>query len=279
GVRDFRPSDSVPRVYAAGERAEDAVVLAPPEPLTLEALGRIAAGAAVVLGDRVRSRLEASHAQLVALARSGRTVYGLNTGCGPLCDRRVSPEASSRFQRNLVRSHATGLGLQHPTEVVRATMAVRAFSLSQGRSAVRPLVVDTLVAMLNAGVHPVIPEIGSVGASGDLVELAHVASALMGEGKVEWRATGYGAGQALAGSRRLRDATARAGRPVQDAYTVRCVPQVLGAVRDALAHARRTVAIELNSVTDNPTFFPEDGAVDHAGNFHGQPIALAMDHL
>src|SRR5207237_7468043 len=95
-------------------------------------------------------------------------------------------------------SHATGLGLQHPTDVVRATMAVRAFSLAQGRSAVRPVVVDTLVAMLNAGVHPVVPEIGSVGASGDLVELAHVASAVMGEGDVDWRATGCGASQALA---------------------------------------------------------------------------------
>jgi len=351
-------------VYAAGERADDAVLLAPPEPLTLEAVARIAAGAPVTIGDGVRNRLEASHAQLVALARSGRTVYGLNTGCGPLCDRRVSPEASSRFQRNLVRSHATGLGPRHPTDVVRATMAVRAFSLAQGRSAVRPLIVDTLATMLNAGVHPIVPEVGSVGASGDLVELAHVASALMGEGDVEWRGTRQGAAQALAaagippvgfegrealalmngtacetaqaalvvlggeelvaaaeaaaalvlealganpealdarvhavrphpgqaasaarlrallaGSRRLRDASARDGRAVQDAYTVRCVPQVLGAVRDALAHARQVVTTELNSVTDNPTFFPEESAVVHAGNFHGQPIALAMDHV
>jgi histidine ammonia-lyase len=106
------------------------------------------------------------HRQLLALARSGRVVYGLNTGCGPLCDRPVPPDAAARFQRNLVRSHASGLGAAHPTEVVRATMAVRALSLAQGRSAVRPLVVETLVAMLNAGVLPVIPETGSVGASG-----------------------------------------------------------------------------------------------------------------
>ena len=351
-------------MYAAGERAEDAVVLAPPEPLTLEALGRIAAGAAVVLGDRVRSRLEASHAQLVALAASGRTVYGLNTGCGPLVDRPVAPDAAARFQKNLVRSHATGLGAPHAASVVRATMAARAFSLAQGRSAVRPVVVDTLVAMLNTGVHPIVPEIGSVGASGDLVELAHVAAAVMGEGDVEWRGSRVRAAPALAqagitpvafegrealalmngtacetaqaalvvlgaeelvraaevaaalvlealganpealdarvhaarphagqvaaaahlrtllaGSRRLRDASARGGRPVQDAYTVRCVPQVLGAVRDTLAHVRQVVGVELNAVTDNPTFFPEEGAVLHAGNFHGQPIALAMDHL
>jgi len=229
---------------------------------------------------------------------------------------------------------------------------------------VRPVVVDTLVAMLNAGVHPIVPEIGSVGASGDLVELAHVAAAVMGEGDVEWRGNRVRAAPALAqagitpvafegrealalmngtacetaqaapvvlgaeelvraaevaaalvlealganpealdarvhavrphagqvaaaahlrtllaGSRRLRDASARGGRPVQDAYTVRCVPQVLGAVRDTLAHVRQVVGVELNAVTDNPTFFPEEGAVLHAGNFHGQPIALAMDHL
>jgi histidine ammonia-lyase len=338
-------------------------------PLTLEAVGRIAAGAPAVLGEGVRERLVASHDQLLALARSGRVVYGLNTGCGPLCDRPVPPDAGGLFQQNLVRSHATGLGPAHPAPVVRATMAVRAFSLAQGRSAVRPVVVDTLVAMLNAGVHPVVPEIGSVGASGDLVELAHVAHALTGEGEVEWRGARRPAAQALAaagiaplalegrealalmngtscetgqaallvldaealvaaaeaaaalviealrgseeafdprvhaarphpgqqasaahvrallaGSRRVRRASASQGggervAPVQDAYTLRCVPQVLGAVRAAVAHVREVVAIELNSVTDNPTFFPAEDAVLHAGNFHGQPVALAVDHL
>jgi histidine ammonia-lyase len=348
----------------------EAVVLAPPAPLPLEAVGRVAAGARVALGRAVRERLEASHRQLLALARSGRVVYGLNTGCGPLCDRPVAPDAGARFQRNLVRSHASGLGAAHPTEVVRATMAVRALSLAQGRSAVRPLVVETLVAMLNAGVLPVIPETGSVGASGDLVELAHVASALMGEGEVEWRGARRPAAEALsacglepvafegrealalmngtacetaqavllvlgaetlvraaetaaalvlealggspeafdarvhaarpqagqqasaahlrallAGSERLRDGAERTaganGRlpAVQDAYTLRCVPQVLGAVRATVAHVRDVIAAELNSVTDNPTFFPEDDVVLHAGNFHGQPVALAVDHL
>jgi len=350
-------------VYASFETgSEPAVVLAPPAPLTLAALGRIAAGAPVALGAGARERLAASHRQLLALARAGRVVYGLNTGCGPLCDRAVPPAAAARFQRNLVRSHASGLGPAHPAPVVRATMALRAFSLAQGRSAVRPLVVETLVAMLNAGIHPVVPETGSVGASGDLVELAHVARALMGEGEVEWcggrrpaaealaaaglapvafegrealalmngtaceaaqaallvlgeaaaalvievlggrseafdarvhaaRAhAGQGASAAhlralLAGSRRLRDGAAGAeggnGRlaPVQDAYTLRCVPQVLGAVRATVAHVREVVEVELGSVTDNPTFFPEEDAVLHAGNFHGQPVALAVDHL
>ncbi len=288
-----------------------AIVFAPPAPLTLAALGQIAAGARVALGAGVRERLEASHHQLLELARAGRVVYGLNTGCGPLCDRAVPPGATARFQQNLVRSHASGLGPAHPPPVVRATMAVRAFSLAQGRSAVRPLLVDTLVAMLNAGIHPLVPETGSVGASGDLVELAHVASGLMGEGEVEWRGTRRPAAEALAaaarvhaarahpgqqasaarlralldGSRHLRDGAIRPeagnGRlaPVQDAYTLRCVPQVLGAVRDTVAHVRQVIEVEVNGVTDNPTFFPEEDVVLHAGNFHGQPVALAVDHL
>jgi histidine ammonia-lyase len=357
-------------VYAPAQRGDEQVVYAPPEPLTPEALRRIVDGAPVALGDGVRPRVEASHRQLLALARSGRVVYGLNTGCGPLCERPVPSAATARFQQNLVRSHASGLGASHPADVVRATMAVRAFSLAQGRSAVRPVVVDTLVAMLNAGIHPVIPEVGSVGASGDLVELAHVARGLMGEGDVEWRGARRPAAEALAeagippvvlegrealalmngtscetaqaallvvdaealvaaaeaaaalvievlggsvdafdarvhaarphrgqqesaarlrallaGSRRVRQGPPRPdagdGRlpPVQDAYTLRCVPQVLGAVRATVAHVREVVEVELQSVTDNPTFFPEEDAVVHAGNFHGQPVALAVDHL
>lgn len=346
------------------------VVLAPPAPLALDALGRVAAGAPVALGEGVRDRMAASHRQLVGLSRSDRIVYGLNTGCGPLCEWPVPPQAAARFQRNLVRSHASGVGPAHPSAVVRATMAARLLSLARGRSAVRPLVADTLAAMLNAAIHPVVPEVGSVGASGDLVELAHVALAVMGEGEVEHAgvrkpaaealaAAGIApvafegrealallngtscetaqaallvlgadelvaaaeaaaalaiealggsveafdarvhalrphAGQAqsaarlaalLAGSRRVREGPVPRGAgatrlpPVQDAYTLRCVPQVLGAVRATVEHVRGVVATELNAVTDNPTFFPEAGAILHAGNFHGQPLALAVDHL
>jgi histidine ammonia-lyase len=344
------------------------VVLAPPAPLTLEDLGRIAAGTAVALAPEVVARCAASQRQVERLLHSGRVVYGLNTGCGPLCERVVPTADNAAFQRNLVRSHASGLGPLHPRPVVRATMAARAFSLAQGRSGVRPAVVETLVAALNAGVHPVIPETGSVGASGDLVELAHVALALMGEGEVEYRGARRPAGEALAaagiaplayqgrealalmngtacetaqaallvlgaealvvaaeaaaaivlevlggspeafdarihavrphpgqaasaahlrallaGSRRLRPEVPHlAGErvpPVQDAYTLRCVPQVLGAVRATIAHVRSVVEVELASVTDNPTFFPEEDLVLHAGNFHGQPVALAVDHL
>ena len=338
--------------------------------LTLETVGRIAAGARVALARDARERLGRSHRQLETLVKSGRVIYGLTTGCGPLCDRPVAAADAARFQLNLVRSHASGLGPAHPPDVVRATMAVRAHTLAQGRSAVRPVVVETLAAMLNAGILPVVPETGSVGASGDLVELAHVARALAGEGPVVWRGrrveaaeafTGAGltavglegrealalingtsceaaqaalavlaaerlvaaaettaalvievlggnpeafdarvhgarphAGQAesaahlralLAGSRRLHDTAARGvpgddgARPVQDAYTLRCVPQVLGAVRATIAHVRDVIEVEINAVTDNPTFFPEDDVVLHAGNFHGQPVALAADHL
>ena len=349
---------------------ESAVVIAPPEPLTPETVGRVAAGARVVLGPGVQERLVASHRQLESLARAGRVIYGLNTGCGPLSDRAVTAPQRGDLQRNLVRSHASGLGPAHAVPVVRATMAVRIQSLALGRSAIRPIVVDTLVAMLNAGVHPIIPEVGSVGASGDLVELAHIALGVMGEGDVVGRGGRRPAAEALAaagiapvryegrealalmngtacetaqaalavhdagilvaaaeavaalvidvmggnpeafdarvhaarphpgqgesaahlrrllaGSGRLVDTPARgdtAGRPqrqVQDAYTLRCVPQVMGAVRDTLRHVREVVSIELNAVTDNPTFLAEEDAVLHAGNFHGQPIALAVDHL
>src|SRR5262245_66382204 len=128
--------------------------------------------------------MERSQRQLETLLASGHVIYGLTTGCGPLCDRPVDAADVGRFQLNLVRSHASGLGPAHPPEVVRATMAVRAHTLAQGRSAVRPIVVETLAAMLNASILPVVPEIGSVGASGDLVELAHVARALAGGGPV-----------------------------------------------------------------------------------------------
>ena len=266
-----------------------------------------------------------------------------------------------------MRSHASGLGAPLPVAVVRATMTARAAALVQGCSGVRPIVVETLVALLNAGVHPIVPEVGGVGASGDLVELAHVAHALTGEGLVEHRGAVRPAAEALAdagvaplvlegrealalmngtscetaqaalcvlgaetlvaaaegaaalvvdvlrgnpeafdarlhavrphpgqvasaariatllaGSRRLRDAPARArggAGVLQDAYTLRCIPQVLGAVRDTVRHVRGVVETELAAVTDNPVLLADADAVLHGGNFHGQPVALATDHL
>ena len=346
------------------------VELAPPAPLSLDALVRVARGACVRIADAVWPRVEAAHEQFRRVQASDRLVYGVNTGCGPLCEHLVPAADVAAFQANLVRSHASGLGPTHGREVARATLAVRALTLAQGRSGVRRAVVEMRIAMLEADVCPRIPEIGSVGASGDLVELAHVALAAMGEGMVlhdgrtrpaaealaaaglrplvlEGReglalmnGTACETGQAalavvggeqlvavaegaaalvvdvlggnpeafdprlhavrphagqvasaarmarlLAGSRRVRGGSARgvlgAGRAeaVQDAYTLRCVPQVLGATRATLVHAREVATIELNAVGDNPTFFPEEDVVLHGGNFHGQPLALAIDHL
>jgi histidine ammonia-lyase len=177
-------------VYAPSAAADAAaMLLAPPAALGLEALGRIADGAPVALGDGVRERLEASHRQLLALARSGRVVYGLNTGCGPLCERPVPPEARTS-------SSGTSCAATRPASARRtaAGWCARpwqcALSLAQGRSAVRPVVVDTLVAMLNACVHPVVPEIGSVGAKRPRRARAHGA-----------RAHGGGRGR-VAGARR-----------------------------------------------------------------------------
>jgi histidine ammonia-lyase len=347
----------------------EVIVVAPPSPVAIEDVVRVAGGARMALAEAVWPRVDAAYAQFLRLQASDRLVYGVNTGCGPLCDRLVPLADVSAFQTNLVRSHACGLGSLHPREVVRATLAVRALTLAQGRSGVRRAVVATLLAMLDADVCPAVPETGSVGASGDLVELAHVALAAIGEGTVlvdgrvrpardalaqagiaplvlEGReglalmnGTACEAGQAallavgaaelvavaegaaalvvdvlganpeafdprlhaarphpgqietaarmarlLDGSTRVRGAGARGalggGRaePVQDPYTLRCVPQVLGAVRATLAHLREVVTIEVNAVGDNPTFFPEDDVVLHGGNFHGQPLALAVDH-
>ena len=174
------------------------IVLAPPALLTLDDVARVAGGARVQIAGDVWPRVDAAHAQFRQLQGSERLVYGVNTGCGPLCEWPVPPEDAARFQQNLVRSHAAGLGPMHLRAVVRATMAARLLSLAQGRSAVRPLVADTLAAMLNAGVHPVLHEVGSVGASGDLVELAHVALAVMGEGGVEHAGELLPAAEALA---------------------------------------------------------------------------------
>jgi len=144
-------------------------VLAPPAPLALDDVGRVAQGARVRVADAAWRRVEAAHAQFRRLQGADRLVYGVNTGCGPLCERLVPLDEVPAFQANLVRSHASGLGPTHSHEVARATLAVRALTLAHGRSGVRPVVIETLLAMLDADVCPRIPEVGSVGASGDLV--------------------------------------------------------------------------------------------------------------
>ena len=294
------------------------------------------------------------------LAAGDAPVYGVNTGVGLLADMRIPYEQLEELQRNVVRSHACGVGPPLAREEVRAMMLVRANVLARGYSGIRPLVAELLCGLLNRGVTPVVPSQGSVGASGDLAPLAHVALVLIGEGEAEFESVRYPAAEALgragiepivlaskegisllngtqamlaAGGFQLLEAetliesadlicamtvdglrgTPRAFDPrihvtrpfpgqltsaanlisylegseirqshiacrrVQDAYSLRCAPQVHGAVRDALVTARGVLEIELNAVTDNPLVIDEE--IFSGGNFHGEPLALQFDAL
>jgi histidine ammonia-lyase len=336
--------------------------------LTFEQLYRVALhGDAVSLAPGAIERMDSSRTVVDQLVASGATAYGINTGFGKLASVRISAEQVRTLQVNLVRSHCCGVGAPLGEAETRAMMLLRANALAKGFSGVRPLVVETLCAMLNARVHPVIPSQGSVGASGDLAPLAHLAAVVIGEGRAVYKGEILDGGAAMqrAGikpvaleakeglsllngtqgmlallSLALRDADilidtadvaaalsldALRGSPgafdarimharaytgaattarnlarlnegsqireshrspekdprVQDAYSVRCTPQVHGAVRDSLAQAREMVAVELNSATDNPlVFVKEDGGdIISGGNFHGQPLAMAADQV
>ncbi|MBI5517661.1 MAG: histidine ammonia-lyase [Deltaproteobacteria bacterium] len=336
--------------------------------LSLEDLVRVARGRpAVSLHPDARAKMEASRAAVEAVARGGLDaprVYGVNTGFGALAETRISPEDVRTLQHNLLRSHACGVGDPLPTDAVRAMMLLRAQVLARGLSGVRPAVVETLLELLARGVHPIIPSQGSVGASGDLAPLAHLALVLVGEGRAEYQGavldgaealrragvtplelgakeglslingtqlilgvgalclhdarslathadlTGAMSLEALKGSwhpfeervvaarphpgaldsaRNLRALLARSeiaeshkdcGK-VQDPYSLRCMPQVHGATRDALAWVTSVAERELNAVTDNPLVFLSGGEAEvvSGGNFHGQPLALAFDLL
>jgi histidine ammonia-lyase len=336
--------------------------------LTFEQLYGVALrGEKVTLTPDSVERMKESRAIVDRVVASGATVYGINTGFGKLASVRISSEQVRQLQLNLVRSHASGVGPPLTEAETRAMILLRANALAKSLSGIRPVVVDTLCAMLNAGVHPVIPSQGSVGASGDLAPLAHLAHVAIGEGRAVYRGEALDGAEAMrrAGvtpvaleakeglsllngtqamlallSLALRDAdvlvdtadvaaalsldalrgspgafdarimharpyagaamTARnlahlnegsqireSHRPaekdarVQDAYSLRCTPQVHGAVRDSLAQARDMAAVELNSATDNPLVFVGDGSGDiiSGGNFHGQPLAMAADQV
>src|SRR5258706_421159 len=206
-------------------------------------------------------RMNASRAVVERLVTSGATAYGINTGFGKLASVRISTEQVRQLQVNLVRSHACGVGASLSEAETRAMMVLRANALAKGLSGVRPRGVETLCQMLNAKLHPVIPSQGSVGASGDLAPLAHLNE-----------------GSQIRESHRASEKDPR----VQDAYSLRCTPQVHGAVRDSLAQAREMAAVELNSATDNPLVFVRDannGDIISGGNFHGQPLAMAADQV
>jgi histidine ammonia-lyase len=336
------------------------------EQLTVDDVVSVANGRLVTLDPVILPKIERSRAAVESLVTRGEIVYGITTGFGRFKDKVISPDQTKQLQINLVRSHAAGVGPDLLPPVVRAMLLVRANTLALGYSGVRPVVIQLLVDMLNKGVHPRIPAQGSLGSSGDLAPLAHLALVLIGEGEAfyqdrlldghtalvqaglkplaleakEGLALLNGTTQmvalgallvrrainlaltadtaacltleALHGTDRAYDDRVHAVRPhprqidcaaflrrllagsqflrgrgdhlhVQDPYTLRCVPQVHGAIRDAIAYARWVINIELNSVNDNPLIFVDDitGNIDviSAGNFHGEPIAMAMDYL
>jgi histidine ammonia-lyase len=325
-------------------------------------------GEQVHVAASATGRMTASRAVVDRLVASGETAYGINTGFGKLASVRISTEQVRQLQVNLVRSHSCGVGAPLSEAETRAMMLLRANALAKGLSGVRPLVVETLCKMLNAKVHPVIPSQGSVGASGDLAPLAHLAHVVIGEGRAVFHGEVLPGGEAMkragitavaleakeglsllngtqgmlallslalheadilvdtadvaaslsldalrgspgAFDARIMHARAYAGAAttarnlahlnegsqireshrsaekdtrVQDAYSLRCTPQVHGAVRDSLTQAREMAAVELNSATDNPLVFVRDannGDIISGGNFHGQPLAMAADQV
>ena len=331
--------------------------------LTIEHLLAIAdRGERVALTEGARERVRAARAVVEARARGDAPAYGINTGFGSFADVRIPTDALATLQLNLLRSHAAGVGELLPARTVRAIIALRANVLAKGFSGISLDALDALMALVNAGVHPAVPSRGSVGASGDLAPLAHLALVLIGEGAALdhggvipgtealrraglapirlgpkeglalingtqpstavlalalaaaeqlARAADVAAAlsiDALRGSihpfeSRVHDARPFPGQQtaaanieglmrgsrinqshefcgkVQDAYSMRCAAQVHGAVREALAFARRIVEIEANSATDNPMVFAESGDIVSCGNFHGAPVALAADLL
>ena len=323
-------------------------------------------GRPVTLAEDAAERMRASRAIVERLVATGATVYGVTTGFGDLADVRIEPSQTADLQRNLIRSHAAGVGSPLATDVVRAMLLLRANTLAIGLSGVRVDVAELLIGMLNAGIHPVVPSRGSVGASGDLAPLAHLALVVIGEGEATVSSgaavtsgsealaragleplaleakeglallngtqlmagiaalvhadasrlvdqadligamsldamlgTAAAFDEALIGARphpgqmtsaaNLRRHVADSGiwrshradteHRVQDAYSLRCMPQVHGAVRDALDHLGRVLSIELNAATDNPLVIPDEreGRVISGGNFHGEPVAQAID--
>jgi histidine ammonia-lyase len=334
----------------------------------------------VKLSEESKKKIITSRKLVEKWISENKVIYGITTGCGPMCNRLIPPKKAEEFQKNLIRSHSSGIGDYFSSDIVRAIMLVRANSLANGCSAIRLETLETLIEFINKHIHPCIPEMGSVGASGDLVPLSHMALALMGEGKVEYEGkimdtssllnslglnkvdlsykeglalingtsamTGIGAlciyyaerllkvaeiaaalcievlgsisepfdeelhlakpheGQIIA-AKNIRSLIKGSGlikspetiqevlhneinnssgvykskNEIQDGYSVRCTPQVLGAVMDTIEFVKKIVETEMNSVSDNPLIFVNVEKAIHGGNFHGQHISMAMDYL
>ncbi|PTX53899.1 histidine ammonia-lyase [Melghirimyces profundicolus] len=338
------------------------VLLIDGEKLTLHDFERVIRGEVKVrLASEALEKMDHSRELVDQLVREGRTVYGVTTGFGKFSDTVIDRSQSAELQKNLIRSHACGVGEFLDEETVRGMMLLRANALAKGYSGVRTSTVETLLHLLNRGIHPVIPAQGSLGASGDLAPLAHMILPLLGEGEVTWKGVRMAAsdalrqaeiprlsleakeglalingtqmmasltalslleaehllwaadtvagmtleslggipnafdpllheargqtGQIAAASRirKLLSGSGRVTRPgerrVQDAYSLRCIPQVHGASLDAYEFVRGVVERELNAATDNPLLFAKEEKVISGGNFHGQPLALAADFL
>ena len=334
-------------------------------PLRIDDVVAVADGrATVAIGPGVAERMAPARALVETVVAENRTVYGITTGFGRLATTHIEPDAAAQLQVRLLRSHAAGVGERLRDRTVRAMLLLRARTLSQGYSGVRPVIVERLVEMLNRGLLPVVPGQGSVGASGDLAPFAHLALPIIGEGQIRVDGVEMDAASALAaaglepitlaakeglsllngtegmlalGSLALDRAVTLANaadiacalsvegllgsvkpflpaihalRPhpgqiksaaniarllegseivashahdmvhaVQDAYSLRCAPQVHGASRDGLSHAEAVFSRELGSVVDNPIVFAEEGVVVSGGNFHGQPLAIVLDFM
>ena len=335
-----------------------------PGALGLAELRAVAVGAPVALAEGWQETVHAAARAVAEVITRGEVVYGINTGFGKLASTRIAPEALAQLQLNIVRSHAAGTGPALPDRVVRLTLALKAASLARGRSGVRVETVEALLALLGADVLPVIPARGSVGASGDLAPLAHLALVLIGEGKARLpdgrtvpgaealrraglapiglaakeglallNGTQVSTALALDALFRIEDTFAaalvtgalsvdgargsdtpfdpriqavrghpgqtdvaaalrvllagsaireshRVGDPrVQDPYSLRCQPQVMGAALEMIRASAATLEREANAVSDNPLVFPETGEILSGGNFHAEPVAFAADML
>ncbi|MGQ9565840.1 MAG: histidine ammonia-lyase [Candidatus Bathyarchaeales archaeon] len=337
------------------------------ERLTIEDVVTVARkNALVTLSKQAARNVQKSRKTLEEFVKKKKIIYGVTTGFGALGNVMISTDDVEDLQVNLIRSHSACIGKPLEREAVRALMLLRANTLAKGYSGIKLETLETLIEMLNKGVHPIIPEKGSVGASGDLGPLSHMALVMMGEGEAEFKGKIMKGREALEAAkirpvkldfkegvalnngtqmmtalaalavfdaeillktaeasaalslealngildafderihgvrphggqrvtaRNIRLLTAksrlllsgeealRRGLHPQDPYSMRCVPQVMGAVRDAVAYARRVVEVEINSATDNPLIFANDITCLSGGNFHGQPIAMAMDFL
>ncbi|MDH8679112.1 histidine ammonia-lyase [Fusibacter bizertensis] len=318
-------------------------------------------GYKVELSQEAKDKVIIARKFVDEIVDSKKVVYGITTGFGKFSDVTISKEETKDLQRNLIISHSCGIGNPFSEEIVRAIMLLRVNNMAKGHSGVQPATIDTLVQMLNKGVHPIIPEKGSLGASGDLAPLSHMVLVMIGLGEAIYEGVRMDGAKAMAKAgiptieltskeglalingtqvmtavgtitayeaiqlvklsdisaamtvealkgitdafdprlhmvrphqgqidtaanmlRILEDSglTTRQGEiRVQDAYTIRCIPQIHGASKDALNYVVERINIEINAVTDNPILFPEDGVVFSGGNFHGQPMALPFDFL